>query len=147
LWKKFPISCPKWWLLPYIKTKCWKWSWALEWYWSTLSQSYIPPYVLSTGEKWPNRKAHVRCFTPQTKRKGSQKSFGKTIIFCVHPAIIDSQSARKGLVRRELSLRFPCACHKFKITGKRRKVASIQLRDTYLCLAFHLRSPCQVRTT
>jgi hypothetical protein len=29
--------------------------------------------------------------------------------------------------------------------GERRKVAFKQLRDTYLCLTFHLRSPCQMR--
>jgi hypothetical protein len=40
-------------------------------------------------------------FTPQTTLKGPQKSFGMTIIFCVHPAILDLQSVRKGLVRRK----------------------------------------------
>jgi hypothetical protein len=62
-------------------------------------------YVLSTGKNWPNRKALARgtCgdFSPQTTRKGPQKSFGMTIIFCVYPAILDSQSARKGLARRK----------------------------------------------
>jgi hypothetical protein len=64
-----------------------------------------PAVRASTGKNWPNRKAHARrtcgVFTPQTTRKDSQKSFGMTIIFCVHLAIIDSQSARKGLVQRK----------------------------------------------
>jgi hypothetical protein len=34
--------------------------------------------------------------------------------------------------------RSSCACRKFKMIGERRKVASKQLRDTYLCLTFHL---------
>jgi hypothetical protein len=57
--------------------------------------SYIPPYVLLRavyGQKLAKS---------QDTRKGPHKSFGMTIIFCVHPAIIDSQSARKGLVRRK----------------------------------------------
>jgi hypothetical protein len=79
-------------------------------------------------------------FTSQTTRKGSQKSFGMTIIFCVHLR----SPARDSYEERALPLRSPCACRKFKMKGKRRKVASKQLRDTYLCLAFHLRSPCQI---
>ena len=43
---------------------------------------------------------HVRLFTPQTTRKGPQKRIGMHIIFYVRRAILDLQSARKGLARR-----------------------------------------------
>jgi hypothetical protein len=97
-------------------------------------------YVLSTGKNWPNRKAHVRYSYPTDHTQRPEEEFWHVHNFLRAPFV-----ARDLYEERALPLRSPCACRKFKMRGERRKMASKQVQDTYLCLAFHLRSPCQVR--
>jgi hypothetical protein len=93
-------------------------------------RSYLKPvlhpavcgfYVLSMGKNWPNRKAHVRCFYPADHTQKPAEEFGVPIIFCVHHAILDLQSACKGLVRRKsvtLAISAHAASLKWGVRGK-----------------------------
>jgi hypothetical protein len=113
-------------------------------------------YVLSTGKNWPNRKAHATgtcdVFTSQTTRIGPQKSFGMTIIFCVRPVILDSQSARTGPVWRK-SVTLAISLSMLQVSNEEwEEKSGIQTLTWHVLvshfpLVFPISSTCQVSTT
>jgi hypothetical protein len=91
------------------------------------------------------RKAHVQYFHPAEHTRRPAEEFWHDHNFLRAPCDFRFAVSPQGTCTKKE--RYPCACRKFKMSGERRNVASKQLRDTYLCLTFHLCSPCQCQVS
>jgi hypothetical protein len=120
-----------------------------------LSQSYIPLYVLLRGVYGQNLaklqgtcKAHVQCFYPAHHMQRPTEEFWHNHNFlrapcdCRFAFSLQGTCSKKECYPWDLAL---VASLEWGVKGSRRNVTSEQVRETYLCVTFHLRSPCQVR--